>query len=142
VTPTAAKPQPETKPQPAGGELLLREIQLVFPSVRGGRLSRDAIESRLTKYSHLAVQSCPSLKRKKVTPHACRHSVAMDLLDHGVDRSVIALWLGHESPGTTQMYLHADMRLKEKALSRTAPLGVQPARYRPHDKLLAFLFLP
>jgi len=63
----------------------------------------------------------------------------MDLLQHGVDRSVIALWLGHESMETTQMYLHADMRLKEKALSRTAPLNVKPARYRPADKLLAFL---
>ncbi len=111
----------------------------VFPSIRGGRLSRDAIESLLTKYTHLATPSCPSLKRKKITPHVCRHAAAMDLLHHGVDRSVIALWLGHESPETTQMYLHADMRLKEKALSRTEPLGVKPTRYRPDDKLLAFL---
>jgi site-specific recombinase XerD len=110
-----------------------------FPSIRGGRLSRDAIESRLTEYSHLAAQTCPSLKHKKVTPHVCRHATAMDLLHHGVDRSVIALWLGHESTETTQMYLHADMRLKEKALSRTEPLGVKPKRYRPHDKLLTFL---
>ena len=63
----------------------------------------------------------------------------MDLLQHGVDRSVIALWLGHESVETTQMYLHADLRLKEQALSRTAALGVKPARYRPDDQLLAFL---
>jgi len=63
----------------------------------------------------------------------------MDLLHHGVDRSVIALWLGHESPETTNMYLHADMRLKEKALARTEPLGAKPTRYRPDDKLLAFL---
>lgn len=111
----------------------------VFPSIRGGRLSRDAIESLLTKYTHLATPSCPSLKRKKITPHVCRHAAAMDLLHHGVDRSVIALWLGHESPETTQMYLHADMRLKEKALSRTESLGVKPTRYRPDDKLLAFL---
>ena len=76
----------------------------VFPSIRGGKLSRDAIESRLTKYSHLAARSCPSLKRKRVSPHVCRHATAMDLLHHGVDRSVIALWLGHESPETTQMY--------------------------------------
>ena len=111
----------------------------VFPSLRGGRLSRDAIESCITKYTHLAARSCPSLKRKKVTPHVCRHATAMDLLHHGVDRSVIALWLGHESPKTTDAYLHADMRLKEKALSRTEPLGVKPTRYRPDDKLLAFL---
>ena len=111
----------------------------VFPSIRGGRFSRDAIASLLTKYASLAARSCPSLKRKKVTPHVCRHAAAMDLLHHGVDRSVIALWLGHESPETTQMYLHADMRLKEKALSRTEPFGVKPTRYRPNDNLLAFL---
>jgi len=111
----------------------------VFPNIRGGRLSRDAVEYLLAKYANLAVRSCPSLKQKKVTPHVCRHAAAMDLLHHGVDRSVIALWLGHESPETTQMYLHADMRLKEKALSRTEPIGVKPTRYRPDDKLLAFL---
>jgi site-specific recombinase XerD len=111
----------------------------VFPSIRGGRLGRDAVERLLTKYASLAAQSCPSLKRKKVSPHVLRHSSAMDLLHHGVDRSVIALWLGHESPETTQMYLHADMRLKEKALSRTEPLGVKLVRYRPDDQLLAFL---
>jgi site-specific recombinase XerD len=111
----------------------------LFPSVRGGRLSRDAVERLITKYTKLAAQACPSLKRKKVSPHVLRHSSAMDLLHHGVDRSVIALWLGHESVETTQMYLHADMRLKEKALSRTMPLGIKAARYRPDDKLLAFL---
>jgi integrase/recombinase XerD len=111
----------------------------VFPSVRDGRLSRDAIERLITKYTHRAEPTCPSLKRKKVSPHVLRHAAAMDLLQHGVDRSVIALWLEHESVETTQMYLHADLRLKEKALSRTAPLGVKPARYRPDDKLLAFL---
>jgi site-specific recombinase XerD len=111
----------------------------VFPSTRGSKLSRDAIEYLLTKYTHLAARNCPSLKRKKVTPHACRHAAAMDLFHHGVDRSVIALWLGHEPPEATNVYLHADMRLKEKALSCTEPLGVKPTRYRPHDNLLAFL---
>ena len=110
-----------------------------FPSLRGGRLSRDAVERLLAKYARVAVQTCPSLKGKRVSPHVCRHAAAMDLLHHGVDRSVIALWLGHESMKSTQMYLHADMRLKEKALSRTAPLGVNQARYRPCDKLLSFL---
>ena len=76
----------------------------VFPSIRGDRLSRDAIECLLTKYAQLAARSCPSLKRKRVSPHVCRHAAAMDLLHHGVDRSVIALWLGHESVETTQMY--------------------------------------
>ena len=111
----------------------------VFPSVRGGRLSRDAVEHFIAKYASLATQACPSLKRKKVSPHVLRHSAAMDLLHHGVDRSVIALWLGHESMETTQMYLHADMRLKEKALLRTGPLDIEPARYRPNDRLLNFL---
>ena len=111
----------------------------VFPSIRGGRLSRDAVERLITKYTHRAERTCPSLKRKRVSPHVLRHAAAMDLLQHGIDRSVIALWLGHESVETTQMYLHADMRLKEKALLRTAPLGVKTARYQPDDKLLAFL---
>ena len=111
----------------------------LFLSIRGGRLSRDAIESLLTKYTHRAARSCPSLKRKRISPHVCRHTTAMDLLHHGVDPPVIALWLGHESAETTQMYLHADMLLKEKALSRTKSLGVKPRRYRPNDKLLTFL---
>ena len=111
----------------------------VFPSIRGGSLSRDAIERLVAKYAKIAQQSCPSLSRKKVTPHVLRHTAAMDLLQHGVDRSVIALWLGHESVETTQMYLHADLRLKEQALSRTTALGVEPVRYRPDDQLLAFL---
>ena len=111
----------------------------VFPSIRGRRLSRDAIESLVTKYVNLAARSCPTLKRKRISPHVCRHTTAMDLLHHGVDRSVIALWLGHESAETTQIYLHANMLLKEKALSRTKPLDLRPARYRPADKLLSFL---
>jgi len=111
----------------------------VFPSMRGGRLSRDAVEHLVAKYADLAAQTCPSLQGKRVTPHVCRHSTAMDLLHHGVDRSVIALWLGHESPETTRIYLHADMRLKEQALSRTAALGVKPGRYQPDDELMAFL---
>src|SRR5882724_10293989 len=83
----------------------------VFPSVRGGRLSRDAIERLITKYTNVAKPACPSLKRKKVSPHVLRHSAAMDLLQHGVDRSVIALWLGHESVETTQLYLRANLKL-------------------------------
>jgi len=110
-----------------------------FPSVRGGRLSRDAVERLITKYTHCAEHDCPSLKRKNVSPHVMRHSSAMNLLHHGVDRSVIALWLGHESPETTRIYLHADMRLKEKALSRIEPLGGKLVRYHPDDQLLTFL---
>jgi integrase/recombinase XerD len=111
----------------------------VFCSIRGGKLSRDGIERLVARHTAIAKRTCPSLERKKVTPHVLRHSAAMDLLQHGVDRSVIALWLGHESVETTQMYLHADMRLKEQALSRTTPFGIKPGRYRPDDKLLAFL---
>lgn len=111
----------------------------VFPSIRGGSLSRDAVERLVARHRETAARCCPSLKRKTVTPHVLRHTAAMELLQHGIDRSVIALWLGHESVETTQMYLHADLRLKEQALSRVAPVDVKSQRYRPDDKLLAFL---
>lgn len=111
----------------------------VFPSIRGTALSRDAVAHRLTKHVKTAQRGCASLTRKRVTPHVLRHTAAMDLLQHGVDRAVIALWLGHESVETTQMYLHADMRLKEQALARTAPADIRPGRYHPRDRLLAFL---
>lgn len=111
----------------------------VFSSQRGGPLSRDAVEHLVTKHSTSAATRCPSLARKRVTPHVLRHTAAMELLQHGVDHTVIALWLGHESPKTTQIYLHADMKVKEKALARTEPLGVKPGRFRPEDQLLAFL---
>ena len=111
----------------------------VFPSIRGGFLSRDAIERLVARQCKTAQSNCPSLRHKKITPHVLRHTAAMELLHHGVDRSVIALWLGHESVETTQMYLHADMRLKRKALSKITPLGVKPSLYKPNDELLAFL---
>jgi site-specific recombinase XerD len=111
----------------------------LFPTMRGTRLSRDAIEQMLHKYVHVAAKSCPSLGNRRVTPHVLRHSTAMDLLHHGVDQAVIALWLGHESVQTTQIYVHADMRLKEKALARVAAPELKPGRYRPDDTLLAFL---
>jgi integrase len=111
----------------------------VFPSSRGGRLSEDALERLVAKHWSAARQRCPSRTPERVTPHTLRHTAAMQLLQRGVDRSVIALWLGHESIETTQMYLHADLRLKEKALAHTAPSGVAPGRYRPDDGLLAFL---
>src|SRR4029077_1717668 len=111
----------------------------VFPSSRGGPLSRDAVEQLVARHQQTAQRHCPSLKRKKVTPHVLRHTAAMQLLQHGIDRSVIALWLGHESVETTQMYLHADLRLKEEALTKVTPLEVPPGRFRPDDELLAFL---
>jgi integrase/recombinase XerD len=110
-----------------------------FPSSRGGPMSRDAVERLVSRHQRTAERHCPSLERKKVTPHVLRHTAAMQLLQHGVDRSVIALWLGHESVETTQMYLHADLRLKEDALGKVTPQGVQPGRFRPDDDLMAFL---
>jgi integrase/recombinase XerD len=111
----------------------------VFPNRSGGPLSRDAVERLVVRHRRTAERQCPSLKGRKITPHVLRHTAAMQLLQHGIDRSVIALWLGHESVETTQMYLHADLRLKEEALARMTPLGVQPGRFRPDDRLLAFL---
>jgi integrase/recombinase XerD len=114
---------------------------IVFPSARGSRLSADGVQFRLAKHLATAQQQCSSLKKKRVTPHVLRHTAAMELLQAGVDRSVIALWLGHESIETTQMYLDADLALKEKALAKTTPLAEAKStrRYRPDDKLLAFL---
>lgn len=111
----------------------------VFPSIRGGPLSRDAVERLVNRHCKTAMPYCPSIKRKKITPHVLRHTAAMELLRHGVDRSVIALWLGHESVETTEMYLHADMSLKRQALSRITPLGAKPYLYKPDDELLTFL---
>ena len=111
----------------------------LFPNQRGGPLSRDSIEHLVGKYATVARQRCPSLEKKHITPHVLRHSAAMALLQHGVDRSVIALWLGHESMETTQVYFHANMALKEQALAKTKPFNGRTGRYRPNDKLLAFL---
>ena len=111
----------------------------VFPSARGVHLSVAGIEYAVRKHVTAARVHCASLRRKRVSPHCLRHTLAMDLLHSGVDRSVIALWLGHESPETTQIYLEADMALKEKALLRTAPFDTRPGRYRAPDRLLEFL---
>jgi integrase/recombinase XerD len=110
-----------------------------FPSRRGTVLSRDAVERLVAKYAEVASAACSSLRAKRVTPHVLRHTTAVSLLQAGNDRSVIALWLGHESIETTQMYLDADLTMKERALARTAPLRAGPGRYRPDDTLLAFL---
>lgn len=113
--------------------------QPLFPARDGGQLSRDAVERRLAKHTAAATATCPSLKTKDITAHTLRHTAAMRLLHAGVDTSVIALWLGHEQSETTQIYLHADLTLKEKALARTTPPGARPGRYQPPDQLLAFL---
>lgn len=110
-----------------------------FPSRRGTRLSRDAVERLVAKYAKQASTRCTTLRTKRVTPHVLRHTTAVTLLQAGNDRAVIALWLGHESLETTQMYLDADLTAKERALARTAPLRAGPGRFRPDDALLAFL---
>jgi integrase/recombinase XerD len=137
---------PLTKQAVETVKLWLREPRrsagdILFPSARGTRLSADGVQFLLAKHVAAARQKCPSLKNKRVTPHVLRHSAAMELLQAGVDRSVIALWLGHESIETTQIYLDADLALKEKALAKTTPMakGKPAGRYRPDDKLLAFL---
>jgi site-specific recombinase XerD len=110
-----------------------------FPSRRHTRLSRDAVERLVAKYSVRARVRCESLRTKRVSPHVLRHTTAVSLLHAGNDRAVIALWLGHESLETTQIYLDADLTAKERALARTAPLRAGPGRFRPDDALLAFL---
>jgi len=111
----------------------------LFPTRTGHTLSRDALEHRLAEYVEAAAVACSSLSRKRVTMHVLRHSAAMRLLQAGIDTSVIALWLGHEQIETTQIYLHADLEIKERALAKTAPIETKPGRFRPSDKLLAFL---
>jgi integrase/recombinase XerD len=111
----------------------------LFATQAGNPLSRDAVGHLVTRHAATAVRTCPSLQAKKITPHTLRHTAAMNLLHAGVDITVIALWLGHESPVTTRIYLHADMALKEKAIARTTPPATQAGRYQPPDKLLAFL---
>jgi site-specific recombinase XerD len=111
----------------------------LFPTSRGRALSRDAVALLVAKHAEAASHRCPALHSKTVSPHTLRHTAAMNLLHAGVDSTVIALWLGHESLETTQIYLHADMQIKERALARTSPPNSVPGRYRPPDALLAFL---
>ena len=113
--------------------------QVLFPNARGGRLSADGVHYRLVKHRTAAAKACPSLTQKRVTLHVLRHTTALDLLQAGVDRSVIALWLGHESVETTQIYLEATLAMKEQALAKVTPLNGKPGRYRPGDQLLGFL---
>jgi integrase len=111
----------------------------LFPSSRGGPLSADALQRTVARHVTTASRACPSLRTKTITPHTLRHTAAMELLQHGVDLTVIALWLGHESTETTQAYVHADMRLKEQALAHASSTGAVPGRYCPSDALLTFL---
>lgn len=120
--------------EPARGD-----THTLFPNARGGRLSADGVQYILAKHTAVACQTCPSLQQKRVTPHVLRHTMAMELLQAGVDLAVIALWLGHESVETTQIYLQANLALQEEILAKTTPPEGKPGRYRPDDQLLAFL---
>lgn len=122
------------------GERLGQASDPLFPNARGGVLSPDGVQYLLAKHVATATARCASLKGKRVTPHVLRHTAAMTLLHHGVDSSVIALWLGHEQVETTQMYLRASLDMKEKTLEKIDPYTTpQTGRYRPDDQLLAFL---
>jgi site-specific recombinase XerD len=112
---------------------------LLFLSRLGNPMSRDAVERLIETHRTQAAKKCPTLSSKRVSPHVLRHTNAMLLLESGIDRSVIALWLGHESIETTEIYLHANLATKEKAIAKTAPPGVRQKRYRPRDRLLTFL---
>jgi len=111
----------------------------LFPTSTGARLTRDAIARRITKHTATAARRCQSLQGKQLTPHTLRHTNAMQLLQAGVDTTLIALWLGHEDVRSTQIYIHADMTIKERTLARTSQPSTTPGRYRPADRLLAFL---
>jgi integrase/recombinase XerD len=115
------------------------ESAFLFPSLSGGRLSADAVQDLVNKHVAAARLKCPSLVKKRVTPHVLRHTVAMELLQAGVDRSMIALWLEHESIETTQIYLNANLALKEEILAKINPVNGKPGRYRPTDRVLSFL---
>lgn len=116
------------------------EAKALFPNVHGGRLSADSVQALLAKYVRVASERCPLLKSKRVSPHILRHTAAMELLQAGVDCSVIALWLGHEAIETTQTYLHAHLALKEAALAKLKPYKrSKRTRFQPNDHLLAFL---
>jgi site-specific recombinase XerD len=122
----------------------LREPQrgtgnVLFPSAKGKRLTVHGVQYLLNKHRVNAAKVCPSLKHKRVTVHRLRHTMAMDLLQAGVDRAVIALWLGHESVETTQIYLEATLAMKERALAKATPPNGKAARYHPGDQLLEFL---
>src|SRR5215469_3971269 len=113
--------------------------RILFPTARGDRLSSDSVQYLVSKYAAVAQRTCPTLKTKRITPHVLRHTAAMELLQAGVDLAVIALWLGHESVETTQIYLDADLALKERALQKAAPIEAKELRFRPDDELLSFL---
>lgn len=113
--------------------------RFLFPSRSGERMARSNVTQRLKLAVATAAERQPQLARRSISPHTVRHTTAMHLLQSGVDITVIALWLGHESPATTHMYLQADLSMKERTLNRLQPIGARPGRYRPPDQLMKFL---
>jgi len=135
---------PLTKPAVAVLKAWLKEqggdeSHFLFPNPKGGRLSADAVQHAVAKHVVAGQRACPSLAKKRVSPHVLRHAAAMELLQAGVDRAMIAIWLGHESLDSTQIYLDADLQLKEAILAKMNPLQSKPGRYRPDDQLLSYL---
>jgi len=135
---------PLTKPTVSVLKAWMREqgredSKTLFPSARGGRLSAVGVQHMVARHVVKARKTCPTLGKKRVSPHVLRHAAAMELLQSGVDRAVIALWLGHESVETTQIYLDADLSLKEQVLAKIKPIKGKAGHYRPDDELLAFL---
>jgi site-specific recombinase XerD len=116
-----------------------RGDQPLFPTRTGRQLSTDAVERLVRLHATTAARTCPTIHPAELHPHVLRHSCAMSLLQAGVDTAVIALWLGHADLRSTSIYLHADMSIKQRALDATTPSSTVPGRYRPGDKLLAFL---
>lgn len=113
--------------------------KFLFPSRSGERMARSNVTQRLALAVSAAAEQHPQLARRSISPHTIRHTTAMHLLQAGVDITVIALWLGHESPATTHVYLDADLSMKERTLDRLQPIGARPSRYRPPDQLMRFL---
>jgi|SRR5438445_829835 len=111
----------------------------LFPNRSSSPMTRSNVTDRLRIATIAAAQKCPGLLKRKISPHVVRHSTAMHLLQSGVDLSVIALWLGHESPATTHTYLEADLAMKESALNHLRPPNIKEARFKPPDRLLHFL---
>lgn len=111
----------------------------LFPSRGGQKMARSNVTQRFDLAVSVAAERHPQLARRSISPHTVRHTTAMHLLQSGVDITVIALWLGHESPATTHMYLEADLSMKERTLERLQPIGASPGRYRPPDQLIQFL---
>ena len=135
---------PLAKPTVAVLKAWLREPlrgdgRLLFPNAKGDPLTVHGVKYMLNKHAATAAKRCPSLREKRVTVHLLRHTMALEMLQAGVDCAVIALWLGHESVQTTQVYLEATLAMKEKALARTAPLWGRPGRFRPSDGLMSLL---